>query len=161
MRSLLAILAAISGLSACASGPVGPGDGFVQRPGQGVYVRPEWMQATPPPRIPQTDTCGSQLYASLEGVHEGAIYIPGLPGAKRIIRPAIFEGPVNDFMNGEMMANTYVQVETYQSGLSPFVPIQSPRLGPVRDRITIGPEQPDRLTVVLDREGYVQEISCG
>lgn len=157
MRQLLAILPLV-GLSACMiGGPVGQDTAFQPRPGQGQYVRPEWMAAAPTPRIPAPDPCRARMYQSLLGVQEGSIYIPGLPGSKRIIRPAIFEGPDNDFLNGEMMANTYVQVETYQSGQILF----APTIGTVTDRITIGPEIQTRLTIELDRDGYVQQVNCG
>lgn len=144
-------------LSACAMGAGGFDYEFTPRLGQGQYVRPDWLQPAPTPRLPAVDSCQSQLYASLLGVNEGAIYIPGLPGEKRIIRPAVFEGPDNEFLNGEMMADTYVQVQTYQAGQQ----LYAPSIGTITDRITIGPENMDRLTLVLDREGYVQEISCG
>lgn len=159
MRALLLIPAIF--LASCAFMGGGGGDGFdyqfTPQPGQGQYVRPDWLQPAPTPRLPAVDPCQSQLYASLLGVNEGAIYIPGLPGSKRIIRPAVFEGPENEFLNGEMMANTYVQVQTYQAGQQ----LYAPSIGTITDRITIGPEDFSRLTIVLDREGYVQEISCG
>jgi hypothetical protein len=97
------------------------------------------------------------MYASLVGVNEGAIWIPGLPGRKRIIRPAIFEGPDNDFLNGEMMADTYVEVQTYLPGQQ----LYAPSIANVSDRIAIRNDDLSRLTVELDREGYVQEIRCG
>ncbi|MEM7729984.1 MAG: hypothetical protein AAF311_12040 [Pseudomonadota bacterium] len=158
---ILVVTLSLLGLSACMAGPVGfsgqGGYSFTPQPGQGQYVRPDWLQPAPTPRLPALDPCQSQLYAPLLGVNEGAIYIPGLPGAKRIIRPAVFEGPENDFLNGEMMGDTYVQVQTYQAGQQ----LYAPSIGTITDRITIGPEMMDRLTIVLDREGYVQEVSCG
>ncbi|MGJ8561059.1 MAG: hypothetical protein ACSHX3_12555 [Litorimonas sp.] len=156
MRCLL-VIPIVLGLSACAMSPVGTNAAFQPQPGQGQYVRPEWMMPTPTPRLPAVDTCQSQLYQTLVGVSEGAIYIPALPGAKRIIRPAVFEGPDNDFLNGEMMGDTYVQVQTYQSGQQ----LYAPSTGNITDRITIRPEIENRLTISLDRDGYVQEISCG
>lgn len=158
MRALILISAIL--LSGCAFAGLGGGGydyQFTPRVGQGQYVRPEWQQPAPTPRLPANDPCQAQLYMSLLGVNEGAIYIPGLPGEKRIIRPAIFEGPENEFLNGEMMADTYVQVQTYQAGQQ----LYAPSIGNITDRITIGPENMNRLTIVLDREGYVQEISCG
>jgi hypothetical protein len=156
MRSLFAI-PVIFGLTACAMGPVGPNTAFQPRPGQGQYVQPEWMRPAPTPRLPAVDPCRSQMYQALVGVNDGAIYIPGLPGSKRIIRPAVFEGSDNDFLNGEMMNETYVQVQNYQAGQQ----LYAPSIGNISDRITIGPENTDRLTIELDAEGYVQEISCG
>lgn len=156
MRSLF-VIPLLFGLSACAMGPVGPNTAFQPQPGQGQYVRPEWMAPAPTPRLPALDPCRAQMYQALLGVNEGAIYIPGLPGAKRIIRPAVFEGPDNDFLNGEMMGDTYVEVETYQAGQQ----LYAPTIGNITDRITIGPENENRLTISIDREGYVQEITCG
>ncbi|WP_298913562.1 hypothetical protein [uncultured Algimonas sp.] len=146
-------------LAGCASGPAATPAAFQPRPAQaqGQYVRPDWLRPAATPRIPAADPCRSQLYAALLGVNEGAIYIPGLPGRKRIIRPAVFEGPDNDFLNGEMMSETYVQVQTYQAGQQ----LYAPSIGTITDRITIGPEDTDRLTLTLDRDGYVQEVSCG
>ncbi|MGB3455259.1 MAG: hypothetical protein WBG08_08695 [Litorimonas sp.] len=162
MRAVLSILALClsvsTGLAGCAVGLAGdPDDRFTPRPGQGQYVRPDWLNPAPTPRLPAPDPCRSQLYAALLGVNEGAIYIPGLPGTRRIIRPAVFEGPINEFMSGEMMTDTYVEVQAYQAGQL----LYAPSIGTLTDRITIGPERMDRLTIVLDREGYVQELSCG
>lgn len=156
MRVLL-VIPFVLGLSACAMSTVGPNEAFQPQPGQGQYVRPEWMAPAPTPRIPAADPCRAQMYQALLGVNEGAIYIPGLPGLKRIIRPALFEGADNDFLNGDMMNETYVQVQTYQAGQQ----LYAPTIGNITDRITIGPENTDRLTIELDAEGYVQEISCG
>jgi hypothetical protein len=156
MRVLL-VIPFVVGLSACAMSTVGPDAAFQPRPGQGQYVRPDWMAPTPTPRIPGADPCRARMYQTLLGVNEGAIYIPGLPGLKRIIRPAQFEGPENDFLNGDMMNDTYVQVETYQAGQQ----LYAPTIGNIMDRITIGPENENRLTIELDADGYVQEIVCG
>jgi hypothetical protein len=156
MRVLL-VIPFIVGLSACAMSTVGLDATFQPRPGQGQYVRPDWMSPAPTPRIPAADPCRARMYQALLGVNEGAIYIPGLPGLKRIIRPAQFEGPDNDFLNGDMMNETYVQVETYQAGQQ----LYAPTIGNIMDRITIGPENENRLTIELDADGYVQEIVCG
>lgn len=156
MRYLL-VIPVLFGLSACAMNTVGPNAAFQPQPGQGQYVRPEWMVPTPTPRLPAVDTCQSQMYQILVGVNEGAIYIPGLPGLKRIIRPAVFEGPDNDFLNGEMMGDTYVQVQTYQAGQQ----LYAPTTANIMDRMTIRPENENRLTISLDRDGFVEEIACG
>jgi len=138
-------------------GTAGPNAPYQPFPGQGQYVRPAWLEPQPPARIPATDTCGARVYQRLVGVHEGSIYIPALPGSKRIIRPAVFEGPDNDFLNGEMMNEVYVQVQTYQAGQQLF----APSTAMITDRITVGPEIEDRLTIELDNEGYVHTIGCG
>ena len=144
-------------LAACASAPVGPPYTFVPQPGQGQYVRPEWLAPVPPPRIPVTDTCRSRLYGGLVGQHEGAVYLGALPGAKRVIRPAAFEGPDNDFLSGEMMRETYVEVQDYLPGQQAFAPFTGLRT----ERVLLGPEVESRLTIEIDREGYIQEIRCG
>lgn len=157
MRFALLYLLPFGLLAGCASPGYGPVDGFQATPGQGQYVRPDWLSPVPTPQIQPIDLCRSQLYAPLVGANEGAIYIPGLPGTKRIIRPAVFEGPDNDFLNGEMMADTYVEVQTYLPGQQ----LYAPSIADISDRITIIDDQPSRLTVELDRNGYVQEIRCG
>lgn len=156
MRVLL-VIPFVFGLSACAMSTVGPNAAFQPQPGQGQYVRPEWMASVPRARIPAADPCRARLYQTLLGVNEGAIYIPGMPGLKRIIRPALFEGADNDFLNGDMMNETYVQVQTYQAGQQ----LYAPTIGTITDRITIGPENENRLTIELDSNGNVREISCG
>lgn len=153
----IAALFAAFALSACASAPVGPAYVFVPQPGQGQYVRPEWLGPAPTPRIPAVDPCRSQMFIGLVGQNEGAIYIPGLPGTKRIIRPAAFEGADNDFLGGAMMTETYVEVQQYLPGQQ----LYAPAITDVTERITLGPEDVSRLTIELDREGYVQEVRCG
>ncbi len=156
IKRLLGLLV-LGGLSACASGSAVPTYTFTPQPGQGQYVRPEWLAPAPTPRIPAVDLCRSQMYAALVGQNEGAIYIPGLPGRKRIIRPAFFEGPDNDFLNGDLMTETYVEVQNYLPGQQ----LYAPSIRDVTERVTLGPEDLSRLTIELDREGYVQEIRCG
>lgn len=147
----------LSLLSACAGGVAAPDYTFQPRPGQGQYVRPAWLSPQPTPRLPAIDPCQSQMYLPLLGVNEGAIYIAGLPGRKRIIRPAVFEGPENDFLNGEMMGETYVEVRDYLPGQQ----LYAPTIGNVTERILLTNEDVSRLTIELDREGYVQEVRCG
>jgi len=156
MRCLL-LIPLFLGLSACASAVGGYDYTFQPQPGQGQYVRPAYLDPAPTPRLPAIDPCQSQMYLPLVGVNEGAIYIPGLPGQKRIIRPAVFEGADNDFLNGEMMTETYVQVQNYLPGQQ----LYAPSISDVSERITIGVEDTSRLTIELDRDGYVQEIRCG
>ena len=156
MRALYATLA-LPLLAACVSAPVGPVYTFVPAPGQGQYQRPAYLDPAPTPRIPAVDPCRSQMFAGLLGQNEGAIFIPGLPGRKRIIRPATWEGPDNDFLGGQMMEPPFVQVQTYLPGQQ----LYAPSIADITERITLGPEDASRLTIELDREGYVQEIRCG
>lgn len=144
-------------LTACASGaPSSTYPGFQPRPGQGQYVRPAYLNAQPTPIIPVVDACRSQLYQGLLGQHEGAIYIAGLPGRKRVIKPATLEGfdysPEDSFYDQP----PFVEVRD-------FLPQQSlyaPSINTVTERINLGPEIGDRLTIELDAEGYVQTLDC-
>lgn len=146
-------------LSACALGaPAGPSAiSYQPVAGQGQYVRPEWLNPAPTPILPALDPCQSQTFAPLIGVNEGGIYIPGLPGDKRIIRPVHPEYFRNDFLNGELDVSPRVEVETYLSGQQ----LYAPTINTVEDRISIVAEDPNRLTIELDQDGYVQEVRCG
>ena len=159
VRPLKAVpaLALAGTLAACVSAPPRQPYTFVPQPGQGQYVRPAYLNPAPTPRIPAVDPCRSQLYASLLGVNEGAIHIPGLPGRVRVIRPAFDEGYPSDFLGGELQEDTFVGVQTYLPGQQ----LYAPAVTDVTERITLGPEDVNRLTIELDREGYVQEIRCG
>ena len=160
MRCALISCLVLPLLAACASAPAGPiGQAyvFVPQPGQGQYVRPEWLAPAPTPRIPAVDPCQSLMYRSLVGAHEGAIYIPGLPGTKRIIRPAADEGFPDDFLGGENAVERLVEVQQYLPGQQ----LYAPSINDVTDRISLGPEVGERLTIELDREGYIQEVRCG
>ena len=162
MRARLTITAllAAAGLAGCLSAPAGPAPQpyvFTPQPGQGQYVRPDFMAPAPTPRFPAVDPCRSRMFASLLGVNEGAIYIPGLPGRKRIIRPAINEGFQSGFLGGELEEETFVAVQDYLPGQQ----LYAPSISTVTERITLGPEDTSRITIELDREGYVQEIRCG
>lgn len=154
------ILAALS-LPACMSAPLGqPAGAYTQyqpRPGQGQYIRPEWLNPAPTPLIPNPDLCRSQLYLTLVGQHEGAIYIPGLPGRKRVIKPASME----DF--GYAQDETFYDPPPFRE-VRDYIPEQSlyaPSIRTVEDDIALGPPDEARLTIELDREGYVQTVACG
>lgn len=150
---------AASALVGCAmAGPSASSSAaFYPRPNQGQYVRPEWLNPDPTPRVPAVDPCQSKTYAALVGINEGSIYIPGLPGEKRIIRPAFPEYFENEFLSGELDEPQLVNVERYFAGQQ----LYAPTINTVQDRIAIIPEDLNRLTIELDREGYVQEIRCG
>jgi len=160
IRPLACLLSAFA-LSACASAPlgapVGAGAEFYPRPGQGQYVRPQWLNPAPTPRIPNPDLCRSQLYAMLVGQHEGAIFIPGLPGRKRVIKPASVED--FDYSQDETLydAPPFLVVRDY----IPEQSLYAPSIRTVDDSISLGPAVADRLTIELDREGYVQTVACG
>ena len=129
---------------------------FPQNPQQGQYVRPPWQTPTPTPVIPPIDACSSRLYAGLLGQHEGAIYIPGLPGRKRILKPA-------SIFDSDIARIDGIDPDPYLVEVREYIPDQSlyaPAIRTVSDRITLGPEIADRLTIELDAEGYVQQVRC-
>ena len=154
---LFAAVAALSTLAACAPRPGGAYQPQYQpRQGQGQYVRPEWQRPAPTPVIPPVDACRSRLYAGLLGQHEGAIYIPGLPGRKRILKPATIE-------DSDMQQIIGIDPDPFLVEVRDYLPDQSlyaPAIRTISDRLSLGPEFEDRLTIELDVEGYVQEIRC-
>lgn len=157
MIRLITSLLVGSGLSACAmGGPTTPFDGFQPRPGQGQYIRPAFLNPEPTPRIPEVDACRSQLYTGLIGQHEGAIFIAGLPGRKRIIKPATLEGfdynPDDNFYDQP----PFVEVRDYL----PQQSLYAPAISTVTERLALGPDDQNRLTLELDEEGYVQQLDC-
>lgn len=149
--SLLGLMA----LTACAA-PLGGGNGQPGAQPQGRYVRPVWLNPVPTPRIPEVDACRSQLYQGLIGRHEGSIYIPGLPGRKRILKPAFDEGfgysPDDDFGQRSPL----LEVKDY----IPEQSLYAPSISTVSDLLQLGPAQDDRLTIELDQDGVVQRIRC-
>jgi len=147
------------GLTACASSQ-GVGypnyPAYVPAPGQGQYVRPEYLNPTPTPLIQGVDACQSHLYRGLVGRHEGAIYIAGLPGMKRILKPAFLEGPDVEPIEGIDPDPPFLEVKDYL----PNQILYAPSIRTISDRIQLGPVDERRLTIELDREGYVQEVVC-
>lgn len=126
------------------------------RAGQGQYVRPDYLNPTPTPRIPLTDICQSQLYQGLVGQHEGSIYISGLPGTKRVLKPAFLEDFDRERVQGIDPQPPLIEVRDY----IPQQVLYAPSIRTVTNRIQLGPEDRTRLTIELDVEGYVQEIRC-
>jgi hypothetical protein len=148
---------AIFALSACRYGaPSSVYPEYQPRPGQGQYVRPAYLNPQPTPFIPAVDACQSRLYAGLVGQHEGAIFIAGLPGRKRVIKPARLEGfgynPGDTFYDEP----PFVQVQEYLAGQS----LYAPAISNLMDRLNLGPNIQERLTIELDAEGYVQQVDC-
>ncbi len=151
--------AACAVLSACTYGaPItAPAQQFRPFPGQGQYVRPAYLNAEITPRVPPTDVCRSQLYQGLLGRHEGAIFIPGLPGRKRIIKPAEVEGFGYGRQDFLYERPPFVQVQDFL----PDQVLYAPAISTLRDRLNLGPNVQERLTIELDDEGIVQEVTCG
>lgn len=146
----------ILALAACQMNPTNAQRGIPA--GQGQYVRPAYLNPAPIPRIPPTDACQSQLYRGLVGQPEGAIYIPGLPGAKRVLKPAFqenfeFEDPDNPFRDNP----DFIQVRDYLPGQSLYAPsILTPG-----SLLAANDFDLSRLTIELDVDGIVQEVRCG
>ena len=90
------------------------------------------------------------------GRQEGSIYIAGLPGRKRILKPAFDEGfgysPDDDFAQPTQL----LEVRDYIPNQS----LYAPSIRTVTDLLQLGPPEMDRLTIELDQEGIVQEIRC-
>ncbi|MEE9273451.1 MAG: hypothetical protein V3U57_09325 [Robiginitomaculum sp.] len=154
MRILAYIFGAVF-LTACYS----PGGAVRQqrpRPDMGQYKRPLFMQAEPTLRMPREDSCRSRLYLGLVGQHEGGILFASLPGRTRVIKPAEMEVDQDEFLQDMRPQSPFVQVREYLSGQILYAPsIQS-----VKRSDALGPVIQDRITVELDREGYVQQLSC-
>ncbi len=155
MIRVLAILSMLF-LVGCQTGPQGT-SGTFPRPGQGQYVRPDYLNPAPLPRIPPVDACRSQLYQGLVGQSEGAIFIPGLPGSKRVIKPAFDEG------FGYSQEETFgddpplLEIRDYLPGQSLYAPsIRTPG-----SLLEAADYDLSRLTIEVDEQGYVQEIRCG
>jgi hypothetical protein len=137
-------------------GPVTTYPQYRPTPGQGQYIRPAYLNAQPTPRVPPVDACRSQLYQGLLGQHEGAIFVAGLPGRKRVIKPAQLEGfgynPDDTFYDEP----PFMQVTEYLPGQS----LYAPAISNMTDRLNLGPEVEERLTIELDAQGYIQTVDC-
>jgi len=141
-------------LSACVASQDLPA--YQPRPGQGQYIRPAYMNPVPTPRIPEPDVCNSQFYRSLVGQHEGALYVAGLPGRKRVIKPAFTEELEPDFPRLPGDRSPFMEVRDYLPGQV----LYAPSIRDTNDLSLLGEIQRDRLTIELDDEGYVQQVNC-
>ena len=153
----LTLCASFFALSACYyGGPVSTYPEYRPTPGQGQYVRPQFLNTQPTPRVPPVDACRSQLYRGLLGQHEGAIFIAGLPGRKRVIKPAQLEGfgySPDDTLYNEP---PFMEVREYLPGQS----LYAPAISNMGDRLNLGPNVAERLTIQLDQEDIIQSIDC-
>ncbi len=159
MIRLCSAIGLILMVSACAGTPRGT-QGAVppqRQPQQGQYVRPAYMNPAPIPRIPPVDACRSQLYQGLVGQPEGAIYIPGLPGLKRVLKPAFEEG--FDYQPDDPMGDIplVMEVRDYLPGQT----LYAPSIRSTDELLQVNEQRTDRLTIELDQYGMVQEIRCG
>ena len=159
MIRLTVIFATIMLLPACAQFGNGVNPALAEFrpfPGQGQYIRPEFLNPELPPRLPPVDVCRSRLYAGLVGRHEGAIFFAGLPGRKRVLKPVFLEG-----FDYEPDDTFYIDPPLME--VREFLPDQvfyGPSVRTVTDPFQLGPGREDRLTIELDREGYVEEVRC-
>lgn len=154
-------LAAAAALSGCTNrvlgNPTTTVPNFQRFAGQGQYITPEYLQPELPLPIPAPDLCRSRLYLTLAGQHEGAIFIAGLPGRKRIVKPAELE----DFLPDE--DNDFLPIPPLVEVID-FLPQQAIYAGSIRtvvDRFLLTDEDPARLTLELDAEGYILDVRCG
>lgn len=129
---------------------------YVPTPGQGQYVRPEYLNPAPTPLLNPIDACQSYLFKGLVGRHEGSIYIAGLPGTKRVLKPAFLEEFDRERMEGIDIEPPFLEVRDFL----PNQVLYAPSIRTVSDRIQLGPDDENRLTIELDREGYVQQVVC-
>lgn len=144
------------GLAAC-TGMAGQQRATPFPEGMGQYVRPEYLNPVVQPRLPPADACRSQLYLGLVGRHEGAIYIAGLPGLKRILKPSFDEGFEYQADDPLGQQPRLYEVRDY---LADQV-LYAPSITTVSDLVQLGPPQENRLTIELDQYGYVREVRCG
>lgn len=142
-------------LTACVDAAPYPQQPFQPRQGQGQYIRPAWLAPQPTVRIPD-DQCNALTYQTLLGAHEGSIYMAGLPGLKRVVKPAELEDFDYD-VQGTVPAPPLVEVRDYLPGQS----LYQPSIRNLDDGRLLGEDRPDRLTLQLDSEGYVQQVVCG
>ncbi len=159
------ILSALA-LSACGTTPGGVYPGYQPAPGQGVfpagavrgqYIVPQYLQPEPTRSLTPIDECNALLYQGLRGQHEGSIYIQGLPGRQRILKPAFSEDFEVEMFNGSAPSPPLYEVREYIAGQR----IYTPSVNTLTDGLRLGPVRQDRLTIELSEEGYVQEVRCG
>ena len=159
MIRLTVIFATIMLLPACAQFGNGVNPALAEFrpfPGQGQYIRPEYLNPDIPPRLPPVDVCRSRLYAGLVGRHEGAIFFAGLPGRIRVLKPAYIDSFDYEPNDTFYLAPPLTEVREFL----PDQVLYGPSIRTVTDPFQLGPVIQDRLTVELDREGYVEEVRC-
>jgi len=155
MIRLVSIFALLA-ISACQTSPRNA-QRTVPQAGQGQFVRPAFLNPAPVQRIPATDACQSQLYQGLIGQSEGAIYIPALPGRKRVIKPAFDEGFNYEPDETFGAQPTLIEIRDFLPGQRLYTPsIRTPGSLVANPDIDL-----NRLTIELDIEGNVQDIRCG
>lgn len=155
MIRLISIIAVLA-LGACGTTPGGVYPGYQPAPGQGVYVVPQYLRPQPTPSLTPVDMCNALLYQGLRGQHEGSIYLQGLPGRQRILKPAFSEDFDVEMFNGVSPSPPLYEVTEYLAGQR----IYNPSINTITDGLRLGPVMQDRLTLELDGDGYVQDVRC-
>jgi len=100
--------------------------------------------------------CRSKLFLGLVGQHEGGIVFATLPGRTRVVKPAELELNEDDFLQDMRPDPPFVEIREYLSGQT----LYTPAIRTVSRIDNLGPIIRDRLTVELDAEGYVRELTC-
>lgn len=149
------------GLAACTHGVLGQPTtnvpNFQPFPGQGQYARPLYLEPQQLPTLPPEDMCRARLYLTLIGQHEGSVFLAGLPGRKRILKPATLEDFDEDTGTDFIARPPLVEVID-------FLPQQSIYAGAIRtvvDAFLISDDDLSRLTLELDQDGYIDDVRCG
>ncbi len=160
MRFLIYIfVASILLVASLLAGCFTPGAGVPQprpRPNLGQYQIPANQRPEPTRRMPDEDLCSSKLFLGLVGQHEGGIVFATLPGRTRVVKPAELELAQDNFLQDMRPDPPLVEVREYLSGQT----LYTPAIRTV-DRVdNLGPIIRERLTVELDVDGYVRELSC-
>ena len=150
-----ALLGVVTLLSGCYT----PGAGVPRpspRPNLGQYQRPIHQIPEPTRRIPDEDLCRSKLFLGLVGQHEGGVVFATLPGRTRVVKPAELELDQDDFLADMRPDPPLVEVREYLSGQT----LYTPSIRAITRVDQLGPIIRNRLTVELDRDGYIRELSC-
>jgi len=154
MRLIPALLT-LTLLSACAA-PGGSVQPYRPVPGQGRYIYPENQRPQPMEVTPLEDMCRARLYQNLRGQNIGGVHVAVIAGDKRIIKPAEVEVDLNDFIPEYQERPPLVDVTDLMAG-QPLYTSQI-RTGVYRGQL--GPDRPDRLTLELDEDGYIEIVEC-
>lgn len=150
------VMICVAGAMVACTGGVGGTQSQNRRAGMGQYQRPAYMQPEPTQRFPQDDLCRSRLYLGLVGQHEGGIVWATLPGRTRVVKPADTERNQDDFFADMRPEPPMVEIREYLAGQV----LYAPAIRAVRQGDELGPVEQDRLTVELDKLGYVTRLSC-
>lgn len=126
------------------------------RPNLGQYQVPLNQSPTPTRRIPDEDLCRSRLFLGLIGQHEGGIVFATLPGRTRVVKPAELELDQDEFLEDMRPDPPLVEVREYLSGQT----LYTPAIRAVTRVDELGPIMQDRLTIELDQQGYVRNMTC-